>query len=133
MKTYVLDACALIAYINDEKGADVVEALLAGKNHVVVSIINVYEVYYDALRTSGEEKANSILEDIEGLPIKIIRNISKKAILEAAKFKVNYSISLADSIVLGLAVLLNAFIVTSDHHEFDVIEEKDSLNFHWIR
>lgn len=133
MKTYVLDACALIAYISDEEGAQVVETLLAGNNQIIVSIINVYEVYYDALRTSGIDRANSILKDIERLPVKIIKHISKETILEAAKFKINYSISLADSFVLGLAVLLNASIVTSDHHEFDVIEKKTSLNFHWIR
>jgi PIN domain nuclease of toxin-antitoxin system len=39
MKTYVLDACALIAYINDEKGAGAVSALFSEKKRVFVSMI----------------------------------------------------------------------------------------------
>lgn len=32
---YVLDACALIAFLNDEAGADVVEELLRKSNRLV--------------------------------------------------------------------------------------------------
>jgi PIN domain nuclease of toxin-antitoxin system len=133
MKPYVLDACALIAYFNDEAGADVVEALFAENKELVVSMLNVYEVYYHAVRTSGEENAKSLLDDIEALPVKIIKDISKDIIIEAAKFKVDYSLSLADSIALGLGKHLNAYVVTADHHEFDILEEKKLVDFFWIR
>jgi PIN domain nuclease of toxin-antitoxin system len=133
MSRYLLDACALIAFFNKEEGADVVESLLENEEEVFVSIVNVYEVYYDACRADGEEKAKELLADIEKLPIKIIRNIDREVIIKAARFKVDFSISLADSIALGLGKQLNAKVVTADHHEFDKIEEKKSADFYWIR
>jgi PIN domain nuclease of toxin-antitoxin system len=133
MSRYLLDACALIAFFNKEEGADVVESLFENKAEIFVSIVNVYEVYYDACRTDGEEKAKELLADIEKLPIKIIRNIDKEVIIKAARFKVDFSISLADSIALGLGKELSAKVVTADHYEFDKIEEKKSADFYWIR
>ena len=129
MSGYLLDACALIAFFNKEEGADVVERLFENKAEIFVSIVNVYEVYYDDCRTDGEEKAKELLADIEKLPIKIIRNIDKEVIIKAARFKVDFSISLADSIALGLGKELSAKVVTADHHEFDKIEEKKSTDF----
>ncbi|MEW6622349.1 MAG: PIN domain-containing protein [Bacillota bacterium] len=50
---YVLDACALLALINNEQGADRVEAVLRealnGNFEVYMNKINVYEVYYGIL------------------------------------------------------------------------------------
>ena len=133
MKPYVLDACALIAYFNDEEGADVVETLFAEEKEMVVSMLTVYEVYYYTVRTSGEENAVSFLDDIDALPIKIIKDINRDIIIEAARFKVNFTLSLADSIVLGLGKHINAYVVTADHHEFDILDERKLVDFHWIR
>ena len=46
MKTYVLDACALIAYLNDEEGSENIENILLDNNICFMSIINVFEVCY---------------------------------------------------------------------------------------
>jgi len=60
-KIYVLDACALIAFFNDEPGAEKMEALLelADRNEVsiMINVINFYEVYYDSLRSGGQSVA----------------------------------------------------------------------------
>jgi predicted nucleic acid-binding protein len=56
-----------------------------------------------------------------------------KVIIKAARFKVDFSISLADSIALGLGKELSAKVVTADHNEFDKIEEIESADFYWIR
>jgi PIN domain nuclease of toxin-antitoxin system len=42
--TFVLDACAIIAYLRDEEGADVVESALLGDNACVAHAVNVCEV-----------------------------------------------------------------------------------------
>ena len=65
MKRHVLDACALIAYFNDENGASVVEDLLASNREIFMSVVNLYEVCYDAARTSGSEHTvTEILETV---------------------------------------------------------------------
>ena len=66
--------------------------------------------------------------------IKIIYNTDLIFMKMAGCFKANYRVSLGDSFVLATAKLNSASIVTSDRHEFGVVENKEpSLNFHWIR
>ena len=48
-----LDACALIAFLNGEPGADVVEDALATVASVEIASINLLEVAYDAVRKTG--------------------------------------------------------------------------------
>ncbi len=45
----------------------------------------------------------------------------------------NFNVSVADSVALGLAKLKGASLVTTDHHEFDPIEEAGEMRFHWLR
>ncbi len=59
MKTYVLDACALIAYLRDESGGEVLESMLAEENkRFLLHGVTLGEVYYDSLRTVGKASAN---------------------------------------------------------------------------
>jgi PIN domain nuclease of toxin-antitoxin system len=52
---YVLDACSLIAHFNQEKGADKVKSIITravdGNSTVFVHRLNLFEVYYDLLRS----------------------------------------------------------------------------------
>lgn len=134
---YVIDACALIAYLNNEVGADKVEQWLiraeAGEVDLYVSAINLYEIYYDAVRRSSPDKANELLHDLYSLPITIVQAVDELLMQEAGYFKATYRISLADSIALGLARQLQANLVTSDHHEFDAIDQSGDITFFWLR
>ncbi|GBU24777.1 hypothetical protein R83H12_01412 [Fibrobacteria bacterium R8-3-H12] len=134
MKKYVLDACALLAFLKKEKGSEVVKEIISSDNEVFLHIVNFLEVYYDLLRELGKEKSDAICEEILNLPIKIIYNTDLFLIKIAGYFKVNYRISLGDSFVLATAKLNSASIVTSDRHEFSIVDSKESgLNFNWIR
>jgi len=48
-------------------------------------------------------------------------------------FKTNYRLSFADCFVLALAQLQNASVITSDHHEFDAVEQSGACSFLWLR
>ena len=61
MNGYLLDACALIALLNDEQGAQRVEGILSGDAHVYMSAINVLEVAYDAVRRSKNSEASTTI------------------------------------------------------------------------
>jgi len=54
-------------------------------------------------------------------------------LLEAGRLKATHKISLADAIVLAQASVTKGILITADHHEFDVIEEKEPIKFLWIR
>lgn len=130
----VLAACALIAFLNDEPGAEVVAAILKEVSSVEMSAVNLLEIAYDAIRTSGDPHAGrKLLDVIDQLPIKIHWQIDDEVFQRAARFKASCRISLADSFALALAETLNAAVVTSDHHEFDPLEANGTARFIWIR
>ena len=134
---FVLDACALIAYLNDEEGAALVETRLheatAGKASVFISAVNVCEVYYDCLRVKGQEEAKQLLEEILKLPVTILRIIDNATLEAAGRLKVDENVSLADAFALAVAKNMNARVLSSDHHELDSVAEKGEIAFEWIR
>jgi len=134
MKSYVLDACALIAYLGDEEGADVVEKAIESKEYkLYMHTLNLYEVYYDYYRNDGKDVADNVLNDLLKFPIIYQERTDLDLLKIAAEFKVKYKVSVADSIALALTDLKNVALMTSDHHEFDEIEEANRLKFFWIR
>ena len=137
MTTYVLDACAMLAVLADESGADVVEDIYekATSGEVVLAMnkLNLLEVYYDLIRAYGKDRADEILNEIRRLPIHIYHEIADDVFREAGRIKAFYKISLADSIALAQAMVLDGKLLTSDHHEFNVVERKEPVRIHWIR
>jgi PIN domain nuclease of toxin-antitoxin system len=130
----VLDACALIAFLNDEAGAELVAAALQEVPTVEMAAINLLEIAYDAVRRTGlPAAARDVLDAVRELPISIRWDIDHAVIESAASFKVSFRISLADSVALALAAVHEAPLVTSDHHEFDPIESAGKARFLWIR
>jgi len=131
---YVLDSCAIIAFLYGEQGNDTVKDLLNADNEIYMHSVSVLEVYYDAIRRIESDKADLFLKWIfNDSPIKILFEVTEKTIRDAGYFKSVYKISLGDSFVLATAKLHNAKIISSDHHEFDVIEKQENINFLWIR
>jgi len=134
---YVLDSCALLAYVYKETGADVVKSIFnqADKNDVMLYMnkLNLFESYYDIRRSEGTQQAEDFYSMILMSSIQIIDGISDFVFREAGRIKTSYKISLADSIALGQTSILKASILTSDHHEFDVIEKNEEIKFAWIR
>jgi uncharacterized protein len=134
---FVFDACAVIAYLNDEEGADKVEELLWESNQKLNTLfiheINLLEIYYGVYRDEGEQLAEETYDKIINLPIKVITGMNKNVFKAAGRFKAIYRISLADSIALAEAKVRKISLVTCDHHEFDPIEKNNELSIFWIR
>jgi len=135
-KIFVLDACALIALTNQEKGADIISDILQkaiyGNARLYMNRVNLYEVYYGFYREYGREYALNVVSHVENSPIQIAE-FDREIFLEAGRIKATYKLSLADSVAIAQTIILKGSILTSDHHEFDVIEGKESLIFNWIR
>jgi PIN domain nuclease of toxin-antitoxin system len=83
---YVLDACALIAFLSDEVGAGVVESVLrqASQETIKVSMhkLNLLEVYYGDYRAHGKTAADGIVGMVEKLPIVIISDMADSVFLK---------------------------------------------------
>jgi predicted nucleic acid-binding protein len=136
MDNHVLDACALLTFLNDEDGAETMEEIFQkaedGQIALYVSIINLLEVYYDRLRTSKNDKIDEFFEFIRVMPITVINSISDFVYHEAARLKAFNAISLADAIGLASAKELSAQFVSSDHSELEIIEQQESISFRWL-
>jgi predicted nucleic acid-binding protein len=138
MPNYLLDACALLAFLGGEDGAHTVKELLskAARGEITVNIhaANLIEVYYDRIRTVGPEEANNtILEIYNTFPITVTDTISPAILREAAYFKATGKMSFADAILVATARCTGATVVTCDHAELDPIEQHEHISFLWIR
>jgi len=135
-KIYVMDACALIAFLRDEPGADIVTNLLrdaqAGNVTIYMNRLNLLEVYYDAYRVEGKQKADAEQRLIQKLPMIINAELHDAIFLEAGRFKASYKISLADAVAVAEASALGAALITADH-EFETIEQKETIVLLWVR
>ena len=135
MTHYLLDACAMVAFYNDEPEAEKVHDLLkqarAGSVRLSISMMQLLEVYYDRIRVSGEEAAKIRIDAIRAEPISIIETVSFPIMYEAGRFKTAYSMSLADCIAAATAKCLDATLITKDS-ELKPAEKAGEFSVLWL-
>lgn len=131
---YVLDACAMIAFLKNEEGADVVEdALLDRSSQCIAHAINLCEVYYDFYRAGDESVADSALVDLRALGLVERDDIDEQFWKDAGKLKAQGRISLADCFAIALTNRIGGTLLTSDHHEMDSIAAAGTCSITFIR
>lgn len=117
----VFDACALIAFLRDEPGAEVVQSLLdrnPGSNYV--HALNLCEVYYDFWRASHQEAAESAVDDLLAIGIQERNDLDSEFWREVGRVKaVHRRVSLADCCALTLSKRLGAALASADRHELE--------------
>ena len=132
MKRYVLDSYAMIAYFEDEPGADrvaqILRELIQGKAKGYMSVVNWGEVYYNTMREEGIAEAEKVILQLDKFPIQIVE-VNRNFAYEAAKLKGKYRVAYADCFAVALSVKLNASLVTGDP-EFRKLKERISIQ--WI-
>ena len=132
--THCLDACAVIAYLRQEPGAEVLQALIeAPTTFLTMHVCNLGEVYYDFFREDGLSAAQTAWTNILALPLVLRRDADDVFIQRVGVIKVEERVSFADAFALALAERLNVPLVTTDHHEFDAVERKSHFRFLWLR
>jgi predicted nucleic acid-binding protein len=117
MKTYVFDASALFAFLQQKPGAPKVNELLKeairGRAAIFMSAVNYGEVYGGILREHGPEKARATISAVQPLPISLV-DVTPQRALQAAEVKVKYKLYYLDSFVAALALEQKGTLVTSD-------------------
>jgi predicted nucleic acid-binding protein len=121
----VIDASALLRFVDGETGSEHVEELLnrarLGTIELLMSSINWGEVVYSVLRAHGAERGRKLLPKLRSLPISIVSADAAGADL-AATFKHTYRIPYADSFAGSLALNEHASLLTADH-DFKALPE----------
>lgn len=117
MKDYVLDASALLEYLEGSPGAEKVEQVLASSHRrevtVAISVMNWGEVFYNLWQHHGEEVARRELGRLARLPLQIVQ-VDEQQALKAGEIKALHHLSFVDCIAAALTELRGAILVTSD-------------------
>jgi PIN domain nuclease of toxin-antitoxin system len=122
---YVLDACAMIAFLRGEPGAAVVGAALAdGASTCFSHWVNLCELYYVFTRDEDEARAEAALQALLDAGVAPRLDLGRPFCCEVARLRARVRaerlrISLADCFCMALARRLGGEILTSDHAEFD--------------
>lgn len=123
----ILDASALLAYLQDESGSEVVDALLM---YSMVNSVNWSEVTQKAV--AKQININGMRTELEALGLTIIPFTVEEAELAAKLWKITrqHGLSLGDRACLSSALCLNLPVYTADKVwlELDV-----SVEIHCIR
>lgn len=132
--THCLDACAVIAYLRQEAGAEVLKEIIERPNtFLAMHVCNLGEVYYDFFRDDGLAAAQTAWANALALPLALRRDADDTFIQRVGVIKVAERVSFADAFALALAERVHVPLITTDHHEFDAIEQKGLLRFLWLR
>lgn len=133
MKTYVLDAQAVLAFCQGERGAQTVENLLleghAGRVALLMSVVNWGEVYYALARKQGRPAADAWIMDFDRLPVRLV-DAGREMAFTAAQLKAKRRLPYADSFATALAKLSGGTVVTGDA-EFERAEPEVPIL--WLR
>jgi PIN domain nuclease of toxin-antitoxin system len=131
---YVLDACAMLAYLRGEPDADVVEnVLLDNNNKCLAHSINLCEVYYIFLRDGDESDAENAIEDLKRVGVAERNDFDEAFWKTVGKLKAEGGISIPDCFAITLSKMVGGTVLTSDHSEFDSIVASGICSVDFIR
>lgn len=120
---FILDACALLRWLQDELGAKRVELFLkgavTGKYQVLMHIMNLGEVIYVIAKEFGWDLAQRKKEEISLLPI-VILPFSESNFWQAVELKAHHAMSYANCFAAAAAIHEQATLLTSDP-EFETV------------
>jgi len=132
MATKVLDSYALMAFFEDEPGADLVRGLLLKAEEsdlkLLMSVVNLGEVWYSIARTTSTETADQYIHEIQGMAIDIV-DADWGLTRQAAVFKANGKLAYGDYFAAALAKSRKAELITG-YKEFKALE--DEIKISWL-
>jgi len=127
----VLDSWAVMAYLEDEPSGDIVSDTIADAHEedvsLLMSVLNVGEVWYVLARESSTADAESAIAELRQLGIEFIAadwHLAK----DAARYKAKHKMSYADCFAAALTKQKDAVLFTGDP-EFRQIEREIRINW----
>lgn len=128
----ILDAHALMVFFEREPGYEKIEALfnsaVARDDNLLITAVNLGEVFYIILRECGEKKAREVEDIVQTLPIDIIE-VDWNLAREAAKLKAAKKMSYADCFSAALTIMNKGELITGDP-EFRAVENQ--IKIMWV-
>lgn len=129
---FVLDSFALMALLQDEPGAERVQALLEsasrGEHELYMSVVSLGEVMYTIEDRRGVGAAQQALAFIDQSPVQLL-DVDRSLALAAARLKAATGMGYADCFVAASAQLLDSTVVTGD---LDFRQMEEEVAIEWL-
>lgn len=129
-KVYVFDTSAILTYLQNEEGADVIETLFmhsfSEEITILMSIISLVELRYKLERKYTITKVDEIIQNVLSLNIKIV-NFEMPFVKLSATYKSTGKMSFADACIAGTAKHFNAILVHKDPEYINLIQDIEQL------
>jgi predicted nucleic acid-binding protein len=130
-KTYVLDAYALLAFLEAEEGGELVKTLFSTPGvRFYISVVNLGEMYYIILREHGKEVADNVEAELNLTSNILVIDATWERAKMAGELKARGGISYADCFAAALAIEKNAPLLTGDR-EFEQVADK--VRIVWLK
>lgn len=131
---FVLDSSALIAYLDNEPGAAVVDNILNDLNNTSYAhSINLCEVYYHFVRRENAHTGKQAIHALRQAGLIERQDMGTAFWERVGGLKAKGNISLADCFCITLAEEISGEVVTADHREFDPITLLNICKIRFIR
>ena len=129
-KSFVLDTSALMAFIEQEEGAERVRDILRGES-IIIPWLSILEIVYISQRELGEEEALTRYALLKKLDAEIIWEADEALLLNAARIKSTHSLSLVDSVIAAIATQHNAILIHKDpeYEQLQNVVEMEKLPY----
>ena len=130
---YLFDSHALLAFFQNEEGAEIVAEILQRAMEKgldrLICVINLGEIIYVTKRRFGDSKKLEVLARVHQLGLKVL-SVPENLVFKAAEMKAQYPISYADCFARACAMEHSARVVTGDP-DFKKVAHLVSID--WIR
>ncbi len=107
----LIDSSGWLEYLTDGKNAKYFAPVIENTNELIVSVINIYEIYKKVLLEKDENTAVQIVGLMQ--QAKVV-DVTPLIAIEAAKYSRAYKIPMADSIIYATARVNDSTIWTQD-------------------
>lgn len=128
-KAIVLDSWAVMAYLEDEPAAEKVADIIADAHEnntpLLMSVVNLGEVWYIVAREASEVDADRCEKELRQLGI-AFEDVDWSLTRQAARYKSKHKMSFADCFAAALAKQRKAHLLTGDK-EFKQVQAEISI------
>ncbi len=115
--SFVLDVTAIITYLSDLDGADLIEEMLdrasEGKAKVFVNCLTLAELYQVIVREYTTKKANESVIAVKRWPVNLVP-VDEGIALSAGRIAAQSGLPIQDAVVVATAMDKDGAVVTSN-------------------
>ena len=113
----LVDSSGWLEYFTDSKNAKYFAPVIENKDELIISVINLYEVYKKVMSAKSEKSANEACSVM--MQAKVI-DLDASLSLSASKISCKYKIPMADSLIYITAQFNDAIVWTQDYDFIDL-------------